>query len=170
MKRLKKTSEYEILKTKFDIERKIASGEVFDFNLPTPKGDSISLSSLKGKVVIVDFWASWCVWCRKETPNLKKQYAKYKEHGLEIVSISFDTDEKKWRHAMEEDDMPWLQAWDNRGVKDSKITQSYGVSSIPYIFIVNKEGKLVANNVRQPSIADDDSKNINIQLEKIFGF
>ncbi|MFS4455688.1 TlpA family protein disulfide reductase [Maribacter sp. 2304DJ31-5] len=169
---IRKTEKYAVMAEKYNIEKGLVKGEpAVDFDLPTPDGKTLKLSSLKGKVVIIDFWASWCVWCRKETPNLKKQYAKYKDKGLEIVSVSFDKKEKAYRKALEHDDMPWLQAWDIAGVDDSEVTKAYGVKAIPFIAIIDREGNIYASNVRGPKYTGGfEDKDINKHLEKIFGF
>ncbi|MFS4457300.1 redoxin domain-containing protein [Maribacter sp. 2304DJ31-5] len=167
---LKGTKEYKAIFKKYQAEKNLKEGIAPDFELPTPEGERIKLSSLRGKVVLVDFWASWCVYCRKETPNLKQQYEKYKDHGLEILSVSFDTKREHWLKALEEDHMPWLQVADLRGVKKSEVTGDYGVNAIPFIFLLDREGKVVAKNIRQPSMVNDEAYSINFHLKNIFGF
>ena len=113
-----------------------------DFTLSTPEGNPIALSSLKGKVVLIDFWASWCGPCRNENPNLVKLYKKYKDKGFTILSVSLDDDEAAWINAIKADGLIWpthvsdLKGW------ESPMTGVYGFNSIPYTVIVNKEGKI----------------------------
>ena len=112
-----------------------------DWTRPDDKGKMLSLSSLRGKYVLVDFWYAGCVWCRKMTPHLSKVYPELKDKGLEIVSVSIDTkeNEDKWRKAMEEDKAPWLQAWDY----EKKLPDEYGVLAYPTMFLLDREGRVV---------------------------
>jgi peroxiredoxin len=139
-----------------------------DFELPDPEGNMLKLSSLRGKYVIVDFWASWCGYCRKETPNLKEQYKKYKDEGLEILSVSFDTDDKAWRKAMKHDDMPWLQVVDKTGVGKSDLIVKYGNVGLPFIFLIDKEGRMIAKKLRYNSKVREND--MNERLKSVFGF
>ena len=169
---IKSTPEYAMLNKRYEKEKKLAPGMLApDIKLPTPEGDTLSISDFKGKVVILDFWASWCHWCRKETPNLKELYKKYKDSGLEVLAISFDDNEKDYREALKHDDMPWPQIWDSRGIKNSGIRKLYPVQGIPYMAILDREGKIVATRVRRPGVGGyDDDLNMNKHLERIFGF
>src|SRR5260221_4232077 len=87
--------------------------EAADFTLPTPAGEKLRLSSLRGQFVLVDFWASWCEPCRAEIPHLKNLYAKYHAVGLEILSVSADAHPEAWRRAMVQEQMPWKQVLDS---------------------------------------------------------
>ena len=137
-------SQYQQIYSGFEQYKTIENGtmDAPDFTLSTPDGDPISLSSLKGKVVLIDFWASWCGPCRKENPNLVKLYQKYKSKGFTILSVSLDDDEAKWKNAIEADGLIWpnhvsdLKGW------ESPMTQVYGFNSIPHTVIINKEGKI----------------------------
>ena len=112
-----------------------------DWTRPDEKGKMITLSSLKGKYVLVDFWYSGCYWCRKMTPHLKKIYSELKDKGFEIVSVSVDPvkDEDKWRKAMEEDGAPWLQAWDS----EKLLPDQYSVKGYPTMFFLGPDGKVL---------------------------
>src|SRR5882757_10240711 len=83
--------------------------EAADFTLPTPAGENLRLSSLRGQYVLVDFWASWCMPCRAEIPHLKDLYAQYHAAGLEIVSVSIDAHPEAWKRGMGQEQMPWKQ-------------------------------------------------------------
>jgi len=118
-----------------------------DINLPTPDGESLSLYSVKGKVIIVDFWASWCKPCRAENPNMTKLYADYHSKGLEIFGVSLDKDKAAWVKAIADDKLIWSH------VSDLKFWQSaaaalYGVSSIPSMFVLDGDHKIIAKNLR----------------------
>lgn len=118
-----------------------------DINLPTPEGESLSLYSVKGKVIIVDFWASWCKPCRAENPNMTKLYADYHSKGLEIFGVSLDKDKAAWVKAIADDKLIWSH------VSDLKFWQSaaaalYGVSSIPSMFVLDGDHNIIAKNLR----------------------
>ncbi len=119
-----------------------------DITLNDVDGKSLPLTSLKGKVVLVDFWASWCRPCRRENPNVVKAYAKYKSKGFEVYSVSLDKTKDKWLAAIKQDNLTWdahvsdLQGW------RSAAAAEYGVSSIPQTFLLDKDGKIIAKNLR----------------------
>ena len=127
--------------------------EAPDFSQPTPEGRALSLSSLRGKVVLIDFWASWCKPCRMEMPNVKRVYEQYKSKGFEIIGVSLDRDKGAWTGAIEQDGLPWkhvsdLAFWNNAAA------QQYGVSSIPYTVLVDKEGRVLGKNLRGPALEE----------------
>jgi thiol-disulfide isomerase/thioredoxin len=99
------------------------------------------------KLVLLDFWASWCGPCRAEIPNLKDIYATYHSKGLEIISISLDDNTEAWSSAVKDLDMPWVQLSDCKGW-NNKAAQLYNVSSIPYMILFNNSGKVVASQLR----------------------
>ncbi len=134
-----------------------------DFTLPTPAGENLRLSSLRGQFVLVDFWASWCMPCRAEIPHLKELYTQYHAAGLEIVSVSADAHAEAWKRAMGQEQMPWKQVLDTySGTGNfSDVAGGYGVESIPYTFLLDKEGIVIAVNP-EPHALDK-------QLKKIFG-
>ena len=112
-------------------------------NLPTVKGDSITLASLKGKVVLLDFWASWCGPCRTANRHLVKLYAKYKPQGFEIFSVSVDDNRKSWERAIQKDKITWLQVIDPRNW-GAQSAINWGISQLPTTFLINKKGDVVA--------------------------
>lgn len=119
-----------------------------DIALPDINGQVRSLSSLKGKVVLLDFWASWCRPCRIENPNVVKLYDTYKNKGFEIFSVSLDNNKNAWENAIKADNLTWknhvsdLKGWSSEG------GQLYGVSSIPYTVLIDRDGKIIAFNLR----------------------
>jgi len=114
-----------------------------DFSLPSAKGDSIQLSSMKGKVFLLDFWASWCVPCRFSNKQLVKLYSKYKDKGFEILSVSLDDNRNAWKKAMSKDKLTWLQVNDNGGW-DALSAIKWNINAIPASFLIDKEGNVVA--------------------------
>lgn len=121
--------------------------EAPEINLPSPQGTNIALSSLKGKIVLVDFWASWCGPCRKEMPNVVKAYAKYKDKGFEIYGVSLDQEMDRWVQAIKQDGITWPQVSDLKHW-DCEPAKQYGVTSIPATFLLDKDGKIIAKNLR----------------------
>jgi len=118
-----------------------------DFTLNDTLGNPISLSSLKGKYVLIDFWAAWCSPCRAENPNNVKLYKKYKNKGFEIFGVSLDNSKKAWINAIKKDGLTWPQVSDLIGWK-SKAGKLYGVQSIPHTVLLDKNGKIIAKNLR----------------------
>ncbi|MBJ6367275.1 TlpA family protein disulfide reductase [Snuella sedimenti] len=122
-----------------------------DFTFPDINGKDVSLSDFKGKYVLIDFWASWCGPCRKESPNVQKQYQLYKDKGFEVVSVSIDKKEEDWRKAVKEDKLKGalLLAQDSK-----KIMKDYVFSGIPYMVLLDKEGKVMALNLRGEALQE----------------
>jgi len=112
-----------------------------------PNGKTIKLSSLRGKYVLIDFWASWCAPCRAETPNLRKAYEKYKSKGLEILSYSVDKDKALWTKAIADDKMDWTNLSDLLAFQSAG-AQTYLITEIPNNFLLDKDGHIVAKNLR----------------------
>jgi thiol-disulfide isomerase/thioredoxin len=118
-----------------------------EINLKTPEGDSLALSSLRGKVVLIDFWASWCGPCRKENPHVKAIYEKYKDKGFEIYGVSLDNKEANWKAAIQKDGLTWKHVSDLRGWKSSA-AKLYQVRSIPATFLIDQEGRIIKSGFR----------------------
>ena len=118
-----------------------------DFTLLTPEGKEISLHSVKGKLKIVDFWASWCGPCRLENPNMVKLYQDFKDKGMEVVSVSLDTKKDKWTDAIRKDGMPWVHVSDLKGW-ESGVVRQYGVDAVPAIFVLDENNRILAKQLR----------------------
>jgi len=113
-----------------------------------PDGKIMKLSDLRGKVVLLDFWASWCRPCRQENPNVVKTYHKYHEKGFEIYSVSLDKDKASWVKAIEIDGLIWANHVSDLGFWQSQGAKIYGVSAIPATFLIGKDGRIIAKNLR----------------------
>lgn len=128
--------------------KKTAIGVVApDITMLTPAGERASLSSLKGKLVLLDFWASWCGPCRKENPNVVKLYNKYKDKGFTVFSVSLDSNKDAWVKAIKDDGLAWMHVSDLAGWK-SAATQIYNFNSIPTTYLIDREGKILNRNLR----------------------
>jgi len=118
-----------------------------EIKLPTPEGDSLSLYSIKGKVIIIDFWASWCRPCRQENPNMTSLYADFHTKGLEIFGVSLDKDKAAWVKAIADDKLIWKHVSDLK-YWQSEAAKLYGVGSIPSMFVLDGDYKIIAKNLR----------------------
>jgi peroxiredoxin len=136
------------LHDKVDVARRLAIGNLApEIKLVSPKGDSVKLSSFRGKYVLIDFWASWCGPCRKESPNMVKMYSMFHEKGFEIFSVSLDKSKADWEKGIKDDKLDWTHGSDIK-YWDSAPAKLYGVKSIPYTVLIDKEGKIVAKGLR----------------------
>ena len=128
--------------------RKVAVGSIApDFTLPMFDQSPLQLSSLRGKVVLVDFWASWCGPCRDENPNVVRVYNDYKDKGFEILGVSLDNDPEDWQMAIKKDKLQWKHVADLKGW-DSEVVKKYSISGIPFTMLLDKDGKIIAKNLR----------------------
>lgn len=132
-----------------------------EITLSDPFGKNVSLSSFAGKIVLIDFWASWCAPCRKDNPKNVALYNKYKGKGFEIFGVSLDDNREAWIDAINKDKLLWahgsdLQKW------NSPLVGKYGIDAIPYTVLVDKEGKIIATKLRGEALEN--------KLKEIFGF
>jgi len=132
---------------KYKKAKQFAVGKVIDFTLPDSKGNEFKLSSLKGKYVLVDFWASWCVPCRAENPFLLKAYAELKDKNFEIVGVSLDDKRANWMNAVDSDKLPWTQVSDVKGFQ-TEVAVRFGITAIPQNVLLDPEGKVIAKDLR----------------------
>ena len=128
-----------------------------EISLPGVHDTTISLSSMKGKVVLVDFWASWCLPCRKNNPELVRVYEKFKAQGFEILGVSIDQKKNDWLNAIRKDGLLWPQVVDQKGW-NAKSTYDYGLDGIPTSFLLDKEGKVQAISLKGDALEREIKK------------
>ena len=132
--------------------------KALELSYDNPNGEKMSLSELKGKLVLIDFWASWCGPCRRENPNLVDAYRKYyktkfKEgNGLEIFSLSLDKNKDAWLKAINKDQLFWEYHVSDLGGWQSEGSEKYNVRSIPYNVLINGKGIIIAKNLKGPAL------------------
>ena len=132
-----------------------------EINLVSPKGKPIALSSLKGKVVLIDFWASWCGPCRKENPNVVRLYEEMKSKGFDIYSISLDKDKAAWEKAIQTDGLTWPSHVSDLGGWNSSVVKKFGVTGIPFTMLIDQEGKIVGKGLRGADLENAVRKLLN---------
>lgn len=145
----KKSVYLDALYERVNVLKSVAVGQPFvDFSQENPEGEVISLSSQIGpKILLVDFWASWCAPCRAENPNIVAIYNDYKDQGFGVFGVSFDTDGEKWREAIVTDKLDWAQVSDLGGWGNAA-GKLYGVQSIPHSILLDEQGIIIAKNLR----------------------
>lgn len=138
--------------TRVDGMRTLSVGQMApDIALPSPEGDTVKLSSLRGKYVLVDFWAAWCRPCRMENPNVVRMYNKYNDKGFEVFGVSLDKKREDWVAAIANDGLAWTHVSDLEYF-NSAAARLYNIQAIPATYLVGPDGKIVAKNLRGPGL------------------
>src|SRR6266496_1271680 len=140
------------------VQRTLVEGAKFpDFTEKDVTGKPLSVSNYQGKVVLIDFWATWCGPCVAELPNVLKAYEKHHSKGFEIIGISLDQDEAKLTKFTKQKNMGWQQFFDGKGW-GNKLASKYGINSIPATFLLDGEGKIIARNLRGDALEEAVAK------------
>ena len=123
-----------------------------DINLQTIDGKQFSLKNLRGKYVVLDFWASWCPDCRKDSPYIMSLYENFAPKGVEFVGVSFDTKAEAWKNGVEKLGIKYTQVSDMKHMRESAVAQTYCVKWIPTVYVVDPEGKVVLGTVMSDKV------------------
>ncbi|RXQ91490.1 AhpC/TSA family protein [Ancylomarina salipaludis] len=138
---------YKAIQTRVEELNRIAPGQQAPgFEMESLEGALISLSDFKGKITLIDFWASWCGPCRKENPNMVKLYQTYHEKGLEILGVSLDTSKERWAKAVEKDNLTWNHVCDFQKWQSPLVSQ-YAVRGVPFTVLIDKQGRIIASGL-----------------------
>ena len=142
------------------VRDQLAEGAVFpDFNEKDLDGKPLSIANYKGKVVLIDFWATWCGPCVQELPNVLATYKKHHADGFEIIGISLDQDKGKLTSFMKQHAVTWAQYFDGKGW-ENKLAGKYGVTSIPATYLLDGQGKIVAKDLRGEALEAEVAKQL----------
>lgn len=144
-----------------DKMKTLAIGQVApEISLPNPEGKVVPLSSLRGKYVLVDFWAKWCGPCRKENPNIVRAYNQYKDKGFTVYGVSLDRTKDDWLQGIREDGLTWTHVSDLK-FWQSEAAKTYNITAIPFSLLLDPDGKIIAKNLRGQALDD--------KLEEVLG-
>ncbi len=151
----------EDLKNRVSLLKQVAVGsDAPDIALPNPDGDVITLSSLRGNYVLIDFWAAWCRPCRQENPNVVRLYNQYSKRNFEILGVSLDRTKEAWLKAIDDDGLTWKHISDLKYF-NSEAARTYQINAIPATYLIDPDGKIIAKGLRGDTLRD--------KLEEIFG-
>lgn len=140
------------LMVQLDEMRALSVGQVApEISLPDPSGKVINLSDLRGKYVLIDFWAAWCRPCREENPNVVRLYNQYKDKGFEVFGVSLDRTHEAWVKAIEDDQLTWTHVSDLKYF-NSEAAATYQINAIPATYMLDPEGRIIAKDLRGPSL------------------
>lgn len=158
---IQSSKDYQKLVERVTTLKSVAIGmPAVDFALNDTTGNPISISSFQGKILLIDFWASWCGPCRRENPNVVNLYNDFKDKGFEIIGVSFDESRSKWIDAIHQDQLTWPHVSDLKGWS-SAAGKLYAVNSIPATVLLDRDGKIIAKNLRGDALRK--------KLEEIYG-
>ena len=148
---MENNNDVRLISQRRDLMRGVAVGaKIPEINLPYIDGKSFNLSTLKGKWVLLDFWASWCAPCRREGKHVLELYKEYQSKGFEVLGVSIDQNPDAWKKAIKEDQTTWKHVLDQK----SEVAKTFGVSSVPRVFLIDPEGIIVAVNLYGQELSD----------------
>lgn len=150
----KASAEGQVMAHDLQMVKRLSIGQkAINFTQMDETGKPVSLASLKGKYILIDFWASWCGPCRAEYPYLHKAYAQFKEKGFDIIGVSLDDKKTLWINAIAENKFPWKEVCDLKG-KNNEVARAYGISAIPQNFLIDPSGIIVAKDLRGDALLE----------------
>jgi peroxiredoxin len=138
---------------KYTIDSLYINGTAPGFVQSDTSGNPVRLEDYRGKYLLLDFWASWCIPCRAENPNLIKAYEQFKDRNFEILAVSLDSDRKLWLDAIKKDKLPWIHISDLKGW-DNRISGKYIIRAVPSNFLIGPDGKIIATNIRGKTLIE----------------
>ena len=138
----------------------VEGAKAIDFTQADTQGKPVKLSDFRGKYVLIDFWASWCVPCRQENPNLVKAYAAYKSKNFEILAVSLDNKNENWLKAIEDDKLSWVHVSDLKGW-DNTVAGAYAIRAVPNNYLIDPNGIIIARNLRGEALEAALAKYLN---------
>jgi len=136
---------------------KAVGAQARDFTMNDPEGNPVSVSSFKGKYLLIDFWASWCGPCRQENPNIVRIYNEFKDKGFTILGVSLDRNKDAWLKAIKDDQLDWTQVSDLK-YWQNEMAQYYGINSIPHSILLDPDGKIVNNDIHSKELEEKLNK------------
>jgi peroxiredoxin len=137
------------------IQRKLVPGAQFpDFEAKDLAGKPISVANYRGKVVLVDFWATWCMPCQIQLPYVMKAYDQFHGRGFDVIGITLDEDEQRFKGFLQDRKMAWPQVYEGKGFEENSLTRKYAVMGIPTTFLIDPEGKILARDLRGDALLD----------------
>jgi thiol-disulfide isomerase/thioredoxin len=149
-------------KNKIEVLKSLSIGTLApDFTQPDAFGNPVTLSSFRGKYVLLDFWASWCLPCRRENPNLVNVYNKYSDKNFTIISVSIDQDKQDWLQAIKNDNMIWINVSDLKGSNKSLVQRTYVASGIPDNYLIDPNGRIIAKRL----LGEELNKRLEVLLK-----
>ena len=152
--RMRNTATAKAIAVRLEAAKRTRIGQkALDFTQTDTAGIPVSLSSMKGKYVLVDFWASWCGPCREENPFLVKAYEKYRKKNFEIISVSLDSQKPAWTRAIREDGLPWIHVSDLKAGKN-EVAKLYDIRAVPQNILVDPDGVIIAKNLRSQQLEE----------------